>query len=191
MKKHTSYKLLYLHVTMLLFASSEWKPWAQAIHTRHTTKSILRLPTESIGWIMSKKTLTYPAFQKQHIHLFHMRGGEGGEEKDQENESNSSEEDTEDDPQQQSLLSTEETDEESSEDYNEEYSSSDQEEDEEDESEVSSNAMEKQSKQQQKQRPYDEMLALTPMQDMGISLGVMILCNRLDLNNSKIIRFAR
>ena len=38
---------------------------------------------------------------------------------------------------------------------------------------------------------YDEPLVLSPMQDMGITLGVMIMCNKLDLNNTKIIRFAR
>jgi hypothetical protein len=38
---------------------------------------------------------------------------------------------------------------------------------------------------------YDEPLALSPMQDMGITLGVMIMCNKLDLTNTKIIRFAR
>jgi hypothetical protein len=38
---------------------------------------------------------------------------------------------------------------------------------------------------------YDEPIALTPMQDMGITLGVMVLCNRLDLTNTKVIKYAR
>ena len=38
---------------------------------------------------------------------------------------------------------------------------------------------------------YDEPLSFTPMQDMGVTLGVMILCNRLDLNNAKIVKMAR
>jgi hypothetical protein len=38
---------------------------------------------------------------------------------------------------------------------------------------------------------YDEAFALSPMQDMGITLGVMVMCNKLDLTNTKIIRFAR
>ena len=33
---------------------------------------------------------------------------------------------------------------------------------------------------------YDEPIALSPMQDMGITLGVMVLCNRLDLTNTNL-----
>ena len=38
---------------------------------------------------------------------------------------------------------------------------------------------------------YDEPIALTPIQDMGITLGVMVLCNKLDLTNTKVIKYAR
>ena len=38
---------------------------------------------------------------------------------------------------------------------------------------------------------YDEPLSLSPIQDMGVTLGVMLLCNKLDLTNTKIIRYAR
>ncbi len=38
---------------------------------------------------------------------------------------------------------------------------------------------------------YDEPLSLSPLTDMGITLGVMVLCNKLDLTNTKIIKMAR
>lgn len=38
---------------------------------------------------------------------------------------------------------------------------------------------------------YDEPLSLSPLTDMGITLGVMLLCNKLDLTNTKIIKMAR
>jgi len=41
------------------------------------------------------------------------------------------------------------------------------------------------------EQAYDEPLALSSMQDMGVTLGVMVLCNKLDLTNTRIIRFAR
>jgi hypothetical protein len=38
---------------------------------------------------------------------------------------------------------------------------------------------------------YDEPISLSPFQDMGITLGVMAMCNKLDLTNAKIIKYAR
>ena len=38
---------------------------------------------------------------------------------------------------------------------------------------------------------YDEPLALSAIQDMGITLGTMLVCNKLDLSNAKIIKYAR
>lgn len=38
---------------------------------------------------------------------------------------------------------------------------------------------------------HDEPLALSPFQDMGVTLGVMVLCGKLDLTNAKIIKMAR
>lgn len=38
---------------------------------------------------------------------------------------------------------------------------------------------------------YDEPLSLAPLQDMGITLGVMFACNKLDLTNTKIIKIGR
>ena len=38
---------------------------------------------------------------------------------------------------------------------------------------------------------YDEPLSLSPLTDMGVTIGVMVLCNKLDLSNTKIIRMAR
>mmetsp|Transcript_30434 Transcript_30434/g.36165 ORF Transcript_30434/g.36165 Transcript_30434/m.36165 type:complete len:498 (-) Transcript_30434:28-1521(-) len=41
------------------------------------------------------------------------------------------------------------------------------------------------------EQAYDEPLALSSIQDMGVTLGVMVLCNKLDLTNTRIIKFAR
>lgn len=41
------------------------------------------------------------------------------------------------------------------------------------------------------EKVYDEPLAVSPMQDMGITLGVMVLCKKLDLTQPKIIKMAR
>jgi len=38
---------------------------------------------------------------------------------------------------------------------------------------------------------YDEPLALSSMQDMGVTMVVLVLCNKLDLTNTRIIRYAR
>ncbi len=38
---------------------------------------------------------------------------------------------------------------------------------------------------------HDAPLSLSPLQDMGVTLGVMVLCNKLDLTNAKIIQMAR
>ncbi len=38
---------------------------------------------------------------------------------------------------------------------------------------------------------YDDPISLSPMIDMGVTLGIMVLCNKLDLTNTKIIRYAR
>lgn len=38
---------------------------------------------------------------------------------------------------------------------------------------------------------YDEPLSLSSLQDMGVTLAVMLLCNKLDLTNTKIIKYAR
>lgn len=40
-------------------------------------------------------------------------------------------------------------------------------------------------------KEYDEPFAITAMQDMGLTLGVMYMCNKLDLTNVKIIKMAR
>lgn len=63
-----------------------------------------------------------------------------------------------------------------------------------DEEEDHAGAMASSTKTHQKtgtKQVYDEPLALTSMQDMGVTLGVMVLCNKLDLTNTRIIRYAR
>jgi len=53
-----------------------------------------------------------------------------------------------------------------------------------------STSLKKKSK-RDKIQTYDDPLSLSAMQDMGVTLGVMLLCNKLDLTNAKIIKYAR
>jgi len=53
---------------------------------------------------------------------------------------------------------------------------------------TSSTATRRKSKEK---KVYDEPLALSSMQDMGVTLGVMVLCTKLDLTHTRIIRVAR
>lgn len=92
-----------------------------------------------------------------------------------------------------------------SEEYDSEDSSSEEEEDEyesESESEeekgtsAPSNALVKNMKSKAKStntnnEGYDDPLSLAPLQDMGITLGVMFACNKLDLTNTNIIKIGR
>ena len=84
----------------------------------------------------------------------------------------------------------EETDDDSTDDYDDES-----EEEEEQGKKESSLQTSVQSKSKTKEGDlevkYDEPLALSPIQDMGVTLGVMVLCNKLDLSDVKIIKYAR
>jgi hypothetical protein len=92
----------------------------------------------------------------------------------------------------------------SSDDYDTESTDTDEEQEQEEEEddemmlkkeETNANAMSVLSKSVQDDpsslEPYDEPLSLSAIHDLGITLGIMVLCNKLDLTNAKIIRYAR
>ncbi len=54
-----------------------------------------------------------------------------------------------------------------------------------------SKSVKNKSKSKSKDVVYDEPVSLSPFQDMGVTLGVMLLCNKLDLTDKKIIKYAR
>jgi len=93
--------------------------------------------------------------------------------KETESEDESEEEDEEEESEEEEYDYEEEESEEEEYDYEEEES--------EEEEELEQNVS----------KSYDEPLTLSPMTDMGVTLGVMVLCNKLDLTNTKIIKIAR
>jgi len=124
-----------------------------------------------------------------------LRGGASIDEYDDEEEEyddlDSTEEEEESDSDSDSEQEDSDEDEDDEDEYDEEYDSDydeyeeeyDEEEEDEEEQELGVSSSIPQV--------YDEALTLTPMQDMGITLGVMVLCNKLDLTNKNIIRGAR
>jgi len=107
---------------------------------------------------------------------------ESQEEDDGEDEDLDEDEDGEDEDEE------EEEDWEESEEDEDEYDDEDEEEYEESEEDEEDDRVQKSSS---TEVVYDELFALKPMQEMGITFGCMMLCSRIDLTNTSLIRIIR
>ena len=112
------------------------------------------------------------------------------EDSDESEEDSDSDDESESEVEESDSEAEESSDDEEETDSDYEEESSDEEEETEPETSISTKTSQSKASSSDVEE-YDEPLSFSPMQDMGVTLGVMILCNRLDLNNAKIVKVAR
>lgn len=112
------------------------------------------------------------------------------EDSDESEEDSDSDDESESEVEESDSEAEESSDDEEETDSDYEEESSDEEEETEPETSISTKTSQSKASSSDAEE-YDEPLSFSPMQDMGVTLGVMILCNRLDLNNAKIVKVAR
>ena len=191
---HHSHHQQYYHLIGILVVcySTSFLPLCNSIIPRIPFVPKNAILSSSSSLSENNHRIIHSLNKKDHVleSILNVQRG-GWMEEDEEDEEEDEEEDYEDDEDED-----EDEDEYDEEDEEEEYDEEDEYDDEDDEEEedeestgiaISSSS----SSNNQVKEEYDEPISLSPMIDMGITLGVMVLCNKLDLTNTKIIRMAR
>jgi hypothetical protein len=194
--------VLLLLVTILAIAKAD-QPWN--LHRATHAKSLI-----SKSNIHAHAIQQYPSKQLLHAALS-IHGGDidtsddddddddDGDSETSEYDSSSDGDDTSDDEydNDNDNANANDSDTQSESDTSDEYDDETESEETEDESQEAaassaslSTSLKKKSKRNATQK-YDDPLSLSAMQDMGVTLTVMLLCNKLDLTNAKIIKYAR
>lgn len=149
---------------------------ATIISSLKTQSGYRRVPVRKNGWGLASHEILHPVSELNHL-IVSLRGGSDTE--------SESEEYDDDEENSESDVESDDEDEDST---DEEYDSDEEYEEEEDDDTAVSTKTETSNPEDQE---YDEVLMPSSFQQLGVTLGVTFISNRLDMYDKRVIKFAR